>query len=281
MAGGSARGQARRKRERAAARQSSAARLERGADGEQATADALTALPAERWTVMHDVRWPGRPVAIIDHVVIGPSGVFVIDSENWSGSIIVRDDAVRQEGRSRPQTVVGAADAALAVATLLPAASPEVVRPVLCFVRDEQLWGLVGDVMVCSTTNVAQMILSRPKVLSDTQVQAAKRELHAALGTATTSAPERRTTLPASSPSSRHRHQYARPAKGGLVSLAVVLVVLALVALNPQIVGAAAEGFADLLADTVLDNSDTQVEPIDDADQPVQDKNPKQRPVVQ
>jgi hypothetical protein len=35
---------------------------------EQATADALTALPAERWTVMHDVRWPGRSVANIDHV---------------------------------------------------------------------------------------------------------------------------------------------------------------------------------------------------------------------
>lgn len=64
---------------------------ERGADGEAATAQALDALPKDQWTVFHDVRWPGRKLANVDHVVVGPGGVFVIDSKNWSGRVEVRD----------------------------------------------------------------------------------------------------------------------------------------------------------------------------------------------
>jgi hypothetical protein len=36
--------------------------------------------------VLHDLAVPGSP-ANIDHLVIGPSGVFVIDSKQWTGSI--------------------------------------------------------------------------------------------------------------------------------------------------------------------------------------------------
>jgi Nuclease-related domain len=36
--------------------------------------------------VFHDLAVPGSP-ANVDHLVIGPSGVFVIDSKQWSGSV--------------------------------------------------------------------------------------------------------------------------------------------------------------------------------------------------
>ena len=36
--------------------------------------------------VLHDLAVPGSP-ANLDHLVIGPSGVFVIDSKQWTGSI--------------------------------------------------------------------------------------------------------------------------------------------------------------------------------------------------
>ncbi len=36
--------------------------------------------------VFHDLALPGSP-ANVDHLVIGPSGVFVVDSKQWSGSV--------------------------------------------------------------------------------------------------------------------------------------------------------------------------------------------------
>jgi Nuclease-related domain len=36
--------------------------------------------------VLHDLAVPGSP-ANVDHLVIGPSGVFVIDSKQWTGSV--------------------------------------------------------------------------------------------------------------------------------------------------------------------------------------------------
>ena len=36
--------------------------------------------------VFHDLAVPGSP-ANLDHLVIGPSGVFVIDSKQWTGSV--------------------------------------------------------------------------------------------------------------------------------------------------------------------------------------------------
>ena len=35
---------------------------------------------------VHDLAMPGSP-AILDHLVVGPSGVFVIDSKQWTGEV--------------------------------------------------------------------------------------------------------------------------------------------------------------------------------------------------
>jgi hypothetical protein len=37
--------------------------------------------------VFHDLAVPGDTSANVDHLAIGPSGVFVIDSEQWTGSV--------------------------------------------------------------------------------------------------------------------------------------------------------------------------------------------------
>ena len=89
-AGESARQEARRARERADRLARRAEMFEKGAAGETRTAEALAALGPE-WVVLHDQRWPGRRLANIDHVVIGPGGIFVIDSKNWSGDLRVAD----------------------------------------------------------------------------------------------------------------------------------------------------------------------------------------------
>lgn len=165
MAGESAYDMARRKREKAARLLADADLWERGADGEAETAKALTVLPPDRWTVLHDVRWPGRQFANIDHVVVGPSGVFVIDSKNWSGQVQVRDGILRQNGFRREKAVAAVGDSALAVAAAIPGLDPRLVHPVLCLVTPEPFLVYSHEVLVCSTTTLVQELLRRPGVL--------------------------------------------------------------------------------------------------------------------
>lgn len=60
-----------------------------GAVGEERVADALMGLEQLGWVIMHDVAWPGRPRANLDHVLIGPGGVLIVDTKNWSGTVTV------------------------------------------------------------------------------------------------------------------------------------------------------------------------------------------------
>src|SRR4051812_26627026 len=129
MAGEAARDVARSQREKAARLERSADMWGRGAGGGAGTAAALRGLEQQGWTTFHDVRWPGRPRANIDHIVIGPGGVFVIDSKNWSGDVRVVGDVLYQGSWRREREVAAAADAALAVTQVLQGL---LATPVLC-----------------------------------------------------------------------------------------------------------------------------------------------------
>ena len=63
--------------------EAAAVRRDHGRLGEEWTAALLTRLPAG-WTVLHDLRVPGRRFNL-DHVLIPPSGagVIVLDSKKW------------------------------------------------------------------------------------------------------------------------------------------------------------------------------------------------------
>jgi hypothetical protein len=57
-------------------------RVRRGAEGERKTAKELKRLGLRDWTVVHDIE--GR-FGNWDHVVVGPGGVFLLDSKNLFG----------------------------------------------------------------------------------------------------------------------------------------------------------------------------------------------------
>jgi nuclease-like protein len=59
---------------------------QRGAQGERRTARLLRRLTREGFVVFHDLAVPGS-LANVDHLLIGPSGVFVIDSKQWTGRV--------------------------------------------------------------------------------------------------------------------------------------------------------------------------------------------------
>jgi len=57
-----------------------------GAHGERQTARLLERLGRDGHVIFHDLAMPDSP-ANLDHLVVGPSGVFVIDSKQWTGSV--------------------------------------------------------------------------------------------------------------------------------------------------------------------------------------------------
>jgi hypothetical protein len=59
---------------------------QRGAQGERHTARLLRRLARDGYILFHDLAVPGSD-ANVDHLVIGRSGVFVIDSKQWTGQV--------------------------------------------------------------------------------------------------------------------------------------------------------------------------------------------------
>ncbi len=93
MAGESAR---RRGEALAAAGDAEARKWFAGAEGELRVAQALAALPPH-WTVVHDrLLMPGLTESNLDHVLIGPTGVVIVDAKNYSGAITVWNDSLYQ-----------------------------------------------------------------------------------------------------------------------------------------------------------------------------------------
>src|SRR5215211_7664410 len=66
---------------------------QRGAHGERRTARLLDRLTRDGYVIFHDLAVPGSP-ANVDHLVIGPTGLFVIDSKQWAGSVHQSSDGL-------------------------------------------------------------------------------------------------------------------------------------------------------------------------------------------
>jgi hypothetical protein len=68
----------------------------RGAEGEEKVAAELAKL-GEGWAVIHDLTI-GRRGANLDHLVIGPAGVFALNTKNLTGKLTVYEHAILQNG---------------------------------------------------------------------------------------------------------------------------------------------------------------------------------------
>lgn len=64
---------------------------QQGAFGEEATGKQLKKLEREGWVVLHDLQH-GR--GNVDHVLVGPGGVFVLDSKRTDGRVVVERGTV-------------------------------------------------------------------------------------------------------------------------------------------------------------------------------------------
>lgn len=116
--------------------------FERGAGGERAVGDRLDDRLAEGpAVVLHDRRMP-RGHGNIDHLVVAPAGIFVIDAKDIRGKVKVSTpifgaSKLLVDGRDRSKLIDGLDRQVGAVrAALLPTGQKDLpVRGVLCFTR--------------------------------------------------------------------------------------------------------------------------------------------------
>ncbi|MGC3990607.1 MAG: nuclease-related domain-containing protein [Chthoniobacteraceae bacterium] len=76
---------------------------EKGAVGEAIISGILETLP-ENYFVVHDF---SNRLGNIDHVVIGPTGIFVIDTKNWKGVIESESGELKYNGNSPTKPLIG------------------------------------------------------------------------------------------------------------------------------------------------------------------------------
>jgi hypothetical protein len=143
----------------------------RGAAGERRTARLLAPLERHGWAILHDLAIPGS-AANIDHLVIGPGGVFVIDSRQYRGRLPFDSSGRLWHGRyplaPTLRTVSFEADQA---AQVLPNPGMAVV-PIVAVHGAQVPWGKVvmEGVPVVAARRLPSMLRQLPAVLGPERV---------------------------------------------------------------------------------------------------------------
>jgi hypothetical protein len=143
-----------------------------GAAGERRTARLLAGLERQGWVVLHDLAVPGSR-ANIDHLVVGPGGVFVIDSKQYRGRL--RLDPSRRLWHGRyplAPTLEAVSFEADQAARVLTDPDVVVVVPAVAVHGAQVPWGKVvmQGVPVVAARRLPSMLRSLPAVLGPERV---------------------------------------------------------------------------------------------------------------
>ena len=136
---------------------------------ESAIVDALDTL-GSGWERIDDIKWPGYEFANIDHVLVGPAGVFVIDMQRGKGVFdLDHATAMRRDSRSPKPAVEDVVSAAHAVGSLLGMVHRRPMA-VLCLVDETDIETTVGDALICSLDKMPSRLNAMAPILDETQV---------------------------------------------------------------------------------------------------------------
>lgn len=144
----------------------------RDADGEAKVAAMLAQLD-DRWRVLHAV--PLRTGSVIDHVVIGPGGVYCLTTRHHpGGSVLVAGDLFMVDGRRYTYTQAARDSAAHAQARLSSVCgSPVVVAAVVVAVGadDFLIKRQPADVGVVTRARLNRWLSEQPETLRPAEVE--------------------------------------------------------------------------------------------------------------
>lgn len=145
----------------------------------QLMAAKLGELVPRGWFLLHDIHWPGRPLARLDHVLVGPGGVIVIGVKSWTGHVEVTEGVLRHNGYAQHPAVEVALGQAAAVAALLPPSRRRFVRSLICIAGQAGLSGTTASgIEMHGIDSVVAAVAGMPDVLNSPAVG----ELYAQLG---------------------------------------------------------------------------------------------------
>jgi hypothetical protein len=145
----------------------------RGAAGERRTARLLGPLERHGWVVLHDLAVPGSR-ANIDHLVIGPAGVFVIDSKQYRGRLRLDASGRLWHGRYPLAPTLQAVEFEADQAAQILADPDVVVIPIVAVHGAQVPWGKVvtQGVPVVPARRLPSMLRALPSLLGPERVAA-------------------------------------------------------------------------------------------------------------
>jgi hypothetical protein len=143
----------------------------RGAAGERRTARLLGPLQRQGWAVLHDLAVPGSR-ANIDHLVIGPGGVFVIDSKHYRGRLQFDGSGRLWHGRYPLAPTLRTVDYEADQAAQVLVDPGVVVVPIVAVHGAQVPWGKVvmNGVPVVAARRLPSMLRALPAVLGPERV---------------------------------------------------------------------------------------------------------------
>jgi hypothetical protein len=172
-------------RRQAARLEEQARRVEQGARGERLTARVLNPRSGDGWYVLHDLGVPGSP-ANIDHVVVTPAGVFVVDSKDWTGRVSDGKGTIwvgKYPKRRELETLAWeVAKVTTAVAGALPS-TPISVRAVISLTHSKPSRPVLhaGDISAVGVGDLLKHLAAHPAGLHPDQVTSIAKTLDARL----------------------------------------------------------------------------------------------------
>ena len=144
----------------------------RGAEGEEEVAWRLSKL-GEEWRALHSVPI-GTGETDIDHVVIGPPGVFTLNTKNHLGKrVTVYEKAIYVSGSKQPYLTKSRAEGKRAAKLLSTACkSPVAVNPMLVIMASElNFKGRPTDVHVIARNRLSSWLSSQTRQLRPTEIE--------------------------------------------------------------------------------------------------------------
>jgi hypothetical protein len=144
--------------------EAAADRYHGGAGGEYNVDAVLSRLPQE----FHLFNGVGFYAGDVDHIVVGPTGVFVVETKNHSGTISLKDGSLCRNGKLLDRDFVhqDTAEAMYVKGRLNPQVQCH-VRPLVVFTRARvRVQTAVGGVRIVALSSLIDTIVSREPSLS-------------------------------------------------------------------------------------------------------------------
>ena len=147
-------------------------RFAAAAIAERRLAARLAPLTAHGYYLLPDRQWPGSRNAQLDLIVIGPTGVWIVDSKHWkdfqvAAGAIFRDQADVTDEVLRLADVAYDAEEAFSSVGL----APSEVRPLLVMAGHKGRLGEIGTVEVVGELDVHRHLAARGRRLTSSQVE--------------------------------------------------------------------------------------------------------------